>query len=242
MTRFGWVLFLLLLAACPAYSRASQQKPKHEAWYERVLRQVNPDNTDFGSIWEQRKRDLIGQLGNRYFQYSFGATAGIVVLMIVTFARHVSHRRALEVLVQSIADIRRHDEYARQIAREAIRRYNDHIESCNRMIEASESGLWKWISSADLDAMKFKMQCTADELAEARKEVKRLEDELQEKSSVIAEISLRSNGVPQKSGEPLKHSVPAPHVDRINQLELELNEEKKKNQRLKGTALNVRNH
>src|SRR5438128_1252809 len=135
MRRFAHVVFVLLLAAYPVYSRALQQRPQHEAWYERALRHINPDNTDFGSIWEQRKRDLIGQLGNRYFQYSFGATAATVLLLIVMCAQQMSHRRALKVAVQSIADVLRHDEYARQAAREAVRRYNDHMESCNRMIE-----------------------------------------------------------------------------------------------------------
>src|SRR2546422_4225432 len=175
MTGLRCVLFLLLLTSWPvnSHSWVLQPRPKHETWYERALRRVNPDNTDFGSIWAQRKRTFIDQLGNPYFQFGLGATVTIVVLLIAIFTQHLSHRRALEVAVHSITDIRRHHEYSREAAREAIRRYNDHIESCNRVIEASESGLWKWISSAELEAMKRKMQRLVDELTDAREEVKR---------------------------------------------------------------------
>src|SRR5262249_37889307 len=137
---------------------------------------------------------LINRIGDRYFQYSFATTAGIVLLLSAIFVQRVSHRRALDIAVKSVADICRHDQYARQVAREAIRRYNDHIESCNRMIEASESGLWKWTSSADLDGLKGKIHHANDELAAARKEIERLNHELADKSSLCAEMSMRSKG------------------------------------------------
>ena len=89
--------------------------------------------------------------------------------------------------------------------------------------------------------MHRKMQRLTDDLTDAREEVKRATEELEEKSSIIAEMSLRAAAAPQKSAQPSKGPVPAPHVERINQLELELNAEKKKNQRVKGTALDVRN-
>lgn len=243
MTRHRCVLFLLLVTSWPVNNKSwlLQDRSKHETWYERARHSVNPDNIDFGSIWAQRKRAFMDQLGNPYFQFGLGATVTIVVLLIAIFTQHVSHRRALELAVDSITDIRRHDEYSRETAREAIRRYNDHIESCNRVIEARESGLWKWTSSAELEAMNRKMQRLTDDLTDAREEVKRVTDELEEKSSIIAEMSLRAAAATQKSAQPSKGPVPAPHVERINQLELELNAEKKKNQRVKGTALDVRN-
>jgi hypothetical protein len=235
------VLLFLVFVARPIDNLASQHQPKRETWYERTLRNnVNPDKTDFGSIWEERKRAIIDQLASRYFQYSLGATAIIVVLLVLMFAQHVSQERALALAVRSMADIRRHDEYARQIARDAIRRYNDHIESCNRVIEASESGLWKWISSADLTAMNDKLQSMNDKLTAAQEEIKRLNVELETKAATLVEMSLRSKGAPSKSGDASK-PVPTSHIDRINQLELELMDERKKNLHVKGTALDARN-
>ena len=76
----------------------------------------------------------------------------------------------------------------------------------------------------------------ADELAAAREEVKNLKAELNDKSDVIADMSLRSKGA---TGS--KPNVPPAHIERINQLELELSQEKKKNLRVKGTGLDARN-
>src|SRR5262249_51021797 len=140
------------------------------------------------------KTQLKLKLRDPYFRYSFASTLAIVVLLSTLLAQHISHRRAIELALQSIADIRRHEEYARKAAREAIRRYNDHIEKCNRMVEADESGLWKWISLAELQALNSKMRRMADELEAAREEVKNLTAELSDKSAVIAEMSLRTKG------------------------------------------------
>src|SRR5437868_6182655 len=140
MRRAGFILCLLLLATGLAAGQSSQQKPKRETWYEFALRQINPKNADFAALWEQRKRALMNQVANRYFQYGLGATAVIVVLLTVTCVQHVSHRRSLHIAAQSIADVVGHDESSRQIAREAIRRHNEHIEACNRIIETRQEG------------------------------------------------------------------------------------------------------
>src|SRR5262245_52158163 len=127
MNRPLWFLILFLATACALRAQSTQRQAPRETWYEGVIRQINPNDTDWGGIWDQRKQELLNHVGNPYFQYGVGATAVIVWLFIVLFVQHRSHRRALGVAVQSITDIRRHDEYARESAREAIRRYNEHI-------------------------------------------------------------------------------------------------------------------
>jgi uncharacterized protein (UPF0335 family) len=237
MKRCVIVLCIALFATATMYGQAKQRPKQRETWYEQALRSINPNNTDFGAIWEQRKRAILDQIGNRYFEYSFAATTVVIILLTVLCVLRVSQKRSLDLAAQSIADVLRHDEYSRQVAREAIRRYNEHIEKCNRMVEADASGLWKWISSAELEAVNSKMQRLADDLSAAREEVKDLKAELNDKSAVIADMSLRSKGAPG-----VKPNVPPAHVERINQLELELNQEKKKNLRVKGTGLDVRDN
>ena len=241
MRRYCFLLMLVCVAASPMHgSPQREQRRQAETWYERVVCQINPSDTNYGEIWERYKSQLKSELRDPYFRYGFAATLAILVLPSTVFAHHVSHRRAIELALLSIADIRRHDDYARQAAREAIRRYNDHIEKCNRMVEADESGLWKWISSAELQALNSKMRRMTDELAAAREEVKNLTDEVNDKAAVIAEMSLRPKGATPKGADGSKHNVPPAHIERINQLELELNQEKKKNLRVKGTGLDVR--
>jgi hypothetical protein len=211
-----FLLALIVIAASPLYGVPQGHSRQPGTWYERAARQINPSDTDYGAIWEQYKQDLLGQLRNPYFRYGFAATLAIVMLLGTMVAQHLSHRRGMETAVQCIADIQRHDEYARQAAREAIHRYNDHIEKCNRVIEADEGGLWKWISAAELGAMKNEIRCFNEDLKAAQQEIDRLNGELNAKSVTIADISLRSQKSAPESEPPLKPSVPPPHIQRIN--------------------------
>ena len=123
MKRRVVVLSFFLSTAFPVYGAASQQRPSHETWYERVLRQINPDDTDYGAIWEERKKAFADRLGSPYFQYCLATTVTILWLFIVLYAQHVSHRRKEDIAVDAIADVLRHDAYSREKAREVFRRY-----------------------------------------------------------------------------------------------------------------------
>ena len=103
--------------------------------------------------------------------------------------------------------------------------------------------MWKWISGAELGAMKRKVQQTADELRTAQEEIKRLKEELETKTAAITEMSLRSKNGGRQAPQSPRPSAPvsSPHIERINQLELELIDERKKNLHVKGTALDARN-
>jgi hypothetical protein len=134
-----------------------------------------------------------------------------------------------------MADIRRHDVYARQVAREAIRRYNEHIESCNRVIEAADSGA-RWMSSAEVEAMELEAHQGRNEATALREETKRLRDEIQKQSAVIAGLPARPGEV-QASLPFTKDATVSQYVTRINELQQELLEERKKNQRRKSTPV-----
>jgi hypothetical protein len=232
MTRVGHLLFVLLLTTAPGYSQASKPRPSRDTWYEQALRSVSPGNTDYGSIWEQRKQAFIGQLGNRYFQYGFGATVVVMLLLTVTIVQRVSYKRALDVAAQSIADVLRHDEYSRQTAREAIRRYNDHIETCNRVIEAKQEGQTKSTSATEAE-----LQRVTQELADTCEENKALRSELVRKSRTTAATT---PGPAVEQAAPVQAEMefaPAQYIARINALEKQLRAEQRKNQNSKGTSV-----
>jgi hypothetical protein len=48
--------------------RARKQTRQDETWYEQALRHLNPNNIDYGSMWEQRKQAILKRIGNPYFQ------------------------------------------------------------------------------------------------------------------------------------------------------------------------------
>ena len=219
-------LFLLLLAI-PARSAGSIQKSQRQAWYERVLNKVNPDNKDYGAAWEERKRAFITQLENPYFQYGLGTTGALVLLLTVTVAQYTRYRGALVVAAQSLTDVLRHDQYSREIAREAIRRYNEHIESCNRVIESGSEGQTKH------DAVQ------SSELLATREENKALREDSERKSRLIAEMSLQLKKGPHPTAQIALDFVPPDYIARINELEKQLATEKAKNQRQKGTSVDA---
>jgi hypothetical protein len=133
----------------------------------------------------------------------------------------------LVVAAQSLADVLRHDQYSREVAREAIRRYNEHIESCNRVIE----------SGGEIQTKIDPVQ--SSELLATREENKALREDSERKSRMIAEMSLQL----KKGHPPTKQIsldfVPPDHIARINELEKQLAAEKLKNQRQKRTSVDA---
>jgi hypothetical protein len=236
MKRRVFVLALFLLTALPVYGAASQQQPSHETWYERALRQINPDDTDYGAIWEARKKAFADRIGSPYFQYCLATTVTIVWLFIVLYTQQVSHRRKEDIAVDSIADVLRHDAYSREKAREAIRRYNEHIETCNRVIEAEESGASRWVSSAELETLLSELEQCRSEAVGLREETKRLREECEKHKATVAELSLHSRSDSQTALPFDKDTRVAELVTRINELQDDLIAERKKNQRIKANS------
>src|SRR5207249_2777930 len=118
----------------------------------------------------------------------FAATAAIVVVLTLLCVQRVSHKRALNIAAASLADVLRHDEHSRQVAREAIRRYNEHIENCNRVIETGQDGLSKSTSETEAE-----LQRVRTELADTREENKALRNELAKKQKIIAGMTSRES-------------------------------------------------
>ena len=224
MNRFAVVIVLMVVASLSAYGQARKQTQRDNTWYEQALHHLNPNDIDYGAIWEQRKRAILDQVGNPYFQYSFVATVGVVVLLGLLCVQHVSHKRALDIAALSIADVLRHDEYSRQVADEAIRRYNEHIESCNRLIEAGQD------SEAEL-------QRALKELADTKAENKSLRNQLAtaQKNPATGKAQGKVEASPPVKEE--KESKPGHLVARIQSLQKELREEQRKNQQVRGTSV-----
>ena len=222
MTRLAFVAFLCLLLAGPVRSQTRSLPSTPPTWYERILQRINPDDTDYGAVWEQRKRELMNQLGNPYFQYSLGATSVVILLLTIAVAQRLSYRRSLTIATQSLTDALRHDAYSRQVAEEAIRRHNDHIEGCNRIIELGQDGF-----GTSMAARESALQALKRQLADVRQENASLREELAKKSKQAAKESTGSQA----------ESTPAQHIDRIKTLEKLLREEQRKNQQVKGTSV-----
>ena len=104
-----------------------------DTWYEFLLKQFNPNNFDYGAWMEERRQVFLDEsVRNPYFKYSLGTTIALLVMAMVYTKQWIDHRRAMWITAEMMTDLYNHDAYSRGVAREAIQKYNDHIERCNR--------------------------------------------------------------------------------------------------------------
>ena len=213
-----------------------------DTWYEFLLKQFNPNNFDYSTWMEERRQVFLDEsVRNPYFKYSLGTTLALLVMAMLYTKQWIDHRRAMWITAEMMTDLYNHDAYSRGVAREAIQKYNDHIERCNRAIEAVEHGMS--IPGADSDAknLKSELVSVADERDSYKRERDLAKRDLLEKEKLIADMSLRLDAIGKKAdanraaADSVDMSAADPKVvQHINNLQEQLYAERRENRRLKG--------
>jgi hypothetical protein len=256
------IIWLLMATRVPAQQQPQHQPPPQQqrsaqtqtqpnpaprvyqtrqTWYEFLLRQFNPGDFDYGQWIEQRRKAFWeARLRNPYFGYSFGVTVALLLMSGVCTKLWMDHRRAMCITAEMMADIYNHDQYSREVARQAIQKYNDHIERCNRAVEAATQGIATPAAGSDAGALRTELQRVADERDRYMQERDIAKAELETKGKVLAELSLRLDGMSSKPGTTgdsqssgVRPSDPVV-VQHINNLQEQLYTERRKNRQLKG--------
>lgn len=250
ITRSALFGLLLCFAATSIHAQAPQQLSLgRDTWYEFLLKKCNPSNFDYGAWLEKRREAFLeASVKDPHFWYSLWATTWSLCVMAAYAKLYLDHRRKMRATAEMLADTCSHDSYSRQMAKEAIERHNQHIEQCNRAMEAAESGDGRpgWRSS-DADGLRTELQRVASQLEATTQERNKLQEELRQKSLIVADLSTRIDALSKKvsgtrgidSGA-AEHASPgtngdsARFVGQINRLQEELYAERQKNKRLKG--------
>ncbi len=225
--------------------QASPARPIYQSrdtWYEFLLKQFNPSNFDYGAWMEERRQVFLdASVRNSYFKYSLGTTIALLVVAMLYTKQWIDHRRAMWITAEMMTDLYNHDLYSRDVAEKAIQKYNQHIERCNRAIEAAQHGSGLPVATADADQLNAQLQKTAGELNVANTENAALQEQLTQKSNVVVELSLRVDALLKKNGgnlaslQPIDLSGADPNlIKHINDLQEQLVVEHKKNRQLKG--------
>lgn len=213
-----------------------------DTWYEFALKQFNPDDVDYGT-WMELHRDALldASVRNPYFKYSATVTIGLLLVALLCTKQWIDHRRSMWITAEMMTDLYNHDVYSRQVARDAIQKYNDHIERCNRAVEAAEHGLPVGGTDSDVDRFRLELQAVAAERDSYRRERDLVKSELAEKARLLADLSLRLDALAKKSGSNRDAASAADVrtadqklVQHINNLQERLHAEKRENMRLKG--------
>jgi len=224
----------------PSASRPARPYQVRDSWYEFLLKRFNPDDIDYGSWLEERRQALLDSSArNPYFWYGAGATLALGLATLALAKQRIDHRRSMWITAEMMTDLYNHDAYSRQAAREAIERYNDHIERCNRAVEASEHG----ISGMDSEADRFRieLQSVTAERDSYKRERDLAKNDLVEKQRVLADMSLRLDALVKKADSgcntnaaPQVQGADQKLVQHINTLQEQLYAERRENRRLKG--------
>ena len=233
------------MAAAQAQGQVWQQS---DTWYEFLLKRINPTDFDYGAWLEERRSNFReASVENPYFWYCFWLTIWAVLASTAYAKRCIDQGRERDLTDEMMADLYNHDLYSRQAARDAIAKYNQHIEQCNRVIEAAESGRSLVASGSEAEPTANSQQ-VADQLAAMTRERDTLRRELGEKAIIITDLSLRVEAVSRKTNGN-GDAVDAPEVQarsnagqsdsarlmsHINYLQQQLYAERQKNKRLKG--------
>jgi hypothetical protein len=241
------MMFLLAIPCAPA--RPLQQSHSgRDTWYEFLVKQFNPSNSNYGAWIERRRHALLEATAKTpYFWYSASVTAGMLFMLLAYTKLYLDHRRSMRITSEMMADLYNHDLHSRQAAREAIDRHNRHIEQCNRALENAESGHERpgW-GDAPVEGLRGELRRVAAQLDATTQDRNKLQEELQQKSLVVGDLSTRLDALsrkingsspsepPRETRSPEGNGTGARFVGHINRLQEELYTERQKNKRLKG--------
>ena len=213
-------------------------------WYEFLLHQLNPHDRDYGAWLRERQDALVdASIRNQYFWYGFWATVALIFVMAWLIKSLYDRRKEKRIMDEMMEEVKAHDTNSRKVAHEAIQRYNDHIELCNRAIEAQQSGQAAG-TAAGLHGNQphTNLDKVQGELVDLKRDNSRMAEEIQQRQAAIPEIAKRiealtkttdGNGNGQDGYEPLAVSDPEA-LRLINDLQQQLHYERAQNKRLKG--------
>jgi hypothetical protein len=261
LRRAGCVAFCILSLTVPIMAQTHRSAPRpqparpastydpagrgglyRETWYDAMLRQFNPDKLDWGQWLEQRRQAFLEQTAaNPYFKYGLLTTL-LLVLLTVALAKALIDKSRVKWLAQErYNDLKRHDQSSRQAVRDAIRKYNEHMEKCNRVVEAGLIGHAVTAQTFSGDGGELTLPEALTQLAEVRRARDDFSVRLEKANAVVGELSMRVNGVQAGSngstggnGSRQGGASTSDLVKQINDLREQLYRERERNKHLKG--------
>jgi hypothetical protein len=212
-------------------------------WYDALFRSLNPRNIDWGRRWEERRAAFLeNTVANKYFVFcAFLVLCFYAALLGVGWIVW-DHRKDIRYFETELVKARNWAAYWKSRAVKAITKHNGHIERCNRVVEAGETGLPVGDAAEAID-LRLELERARAELQNVTSEKLRLKGELDEKARTISELSHRVDAVSKRigNGGPDNASAGAVSSDdkaalvtRINRLEAALATATQENRRLKG--------
>jgi hypothetical protein len=212
-------------------------------WYDALFHSLNPRNIDWGLSWEQRRAAFLeSTIANKYFVFcAFLVLCFYAALLAIGWIVW-DHKKDVSYFETELVKGRNWAAYWKTRAIEAITKHNAHVEKCNRVIEAGETGIPVGDAAEAID-LRLELERARAELQNVTSEKLRLKGELDEKARTIFELSIRVDEVTKRIANGNAENGPtgatrtddkAALVARINRLETALATATQENRRLKG--------
>jgi hypothetical protein len=159
-------------AAAPAPASRVGLRSQPSFWDD-SLKMIRDGGWDIGSWLAYRRRLLVeASLTNRYFWFCITSYAANVLLIYLFYASRVSEDRKIWKATEVMTDLWNWALYADWNARNAIEKYNKHIERCNRVAEGESARAAKKKTTDDeLIRVKNERDAIRPELTAARQEI-----------------------------------------------------------------------
>lgn len=214
----------------------------HDTWYEFLLKQLNPTDFGYGSWMEERRQAFLdASARSPYFKYCWGLSIALMLMALLYAKQRTDHRRLMWVTAEMMTDLYNHDLYSRQVAENAIHKYNDHIERCNRAVEAAEHGSVFPGTESDVQQLRSELARVTGERDLYLRERDSAKAEVTQQKQVVVELSLRLDAAVKKPGVNGNSNLAVDLrtadqklVQHINELQEQLCAARKENSRLKG--------
>jgi hypothetical protein len=223
----------------PASGRDASIQSHREGFFSFVMKTVNPKDIDFGELIAERRQALAdASVTNPYFWYGAGSTIAVLILLFALYVKILEGNSFRWRSAEVIADLRNSEKLAIAKAKEAITRYNRHMSDCNRVIEAGIAGraLPGAVLGQDMERTVYSLR---QELDASDEENRRLKQQLQEKETLVRDMTKRMDVLEQ--ADPSVVQVPVNSSESIselmtviNRMARELDAEKRRNGVLKG--------
>jgi hypothetical protein len=213
---------------------------RRDTWYEFLLKQFNPTDFDYGAWMEERREAFLdASVRNPHFKYCWGLSIALVLVALLYAKQRIDHRRLMWITAEMMTDLYNHDLYSRQVAENAIQKYNHHIERCNRAIEAAAHGSVLPGTESEVQQLRSELARVSGERDSYLRERDAAKAELLQQKQMVVDLSLRLDAATRKSsgnGNSLVdlRTTDQKLVQHINELQEQLVAARKENSRLKG--------
>jgi hypothetical protein len=228
--------------AAPYQHPVLATRPYQQTWYSALLRQFNPDNLDWGHWLEQRREAFLEQTAaNAYFKYSLVTTTMLILLSIALAKTLIDKSRIKWLAAERHEDLLGHDRYSRQVAHEAIRKYNTHMEKCNRVVEAEVAEQRATKGGNAAAETQGRPEEALTQAADLRRQRDVLASQLQQNTAMVGQLAARLNSIGTNVGKSTdgdrsvqSDMTQADLMKQNNELREQLYRERERNKRLKG--------